>query len=109
MYIYRGEFYLKSLPGKIHRWAPREGGSLGIRNALVRPWRTTVGPLGDALGDDHEGEGRSEEGVSVAGDREGASPGQKRRSGDGKMGVSWVLSGLSGVRLPLSPVIDWVF
>jgi len=70
MYIYRGEFYLKSLPGKIHRWAPREGGSLGIRNALVRPWRTTVGPLGDALGDDHEGEGGSEEKVSVAGDKE---------------------------------------
>jgi len=65
-----GEIFLENHPGKIFHWARRESLYFGIRNALVRPWRTTVGPLGDALGDDHEGEGGSEEKVSVAGDRE---------------------------------------
>ena len=46
------------------------GAAARVNNSGNVPWCTTVGPLGDTLGDDHEGEGGPEGGVSVAGDRE---------------------------------------
>ena len=46
------------------------GGEAGVNDPSDIPWRTSVGPLGDALGDDNEGEGGPEGWVFVGANSE---------------------------------------
>jgi hypothetical protein len=62
------------------------GAAAGVNDPGDIPWRTTVGPMGDALGDANEGEGGPEGGISVDENREAGGSVALRRSGNGKIG-----------------------